>query len=52
MYYEAYSLKNNLITSISTFVITCLLVGGSLLVVRNRINNRKEVIDANISERV
>lgn len=52
MYYETYSLKNNLITFISSFVITCLLVGCSLLVVKNRINNRKGVNDANISERV
>ena len=52
MYYEAYSLKNNLTTFISALIAAGLLAGGSLLVVKNRINNRKDVTDADISERV
>lgn len=41
MYYEEYSLKENLTTFISSFVIIILLVIVSLVVVKNKINNRK-----------
>lgn len=43
MYYQDYSLKENLITSISSLVIIVLLVIVSLFVVKNKINNRKEL---------
>ena len=44
MYYKDYSLKENLISSISTVLIGAVLVIVSLFVVKNRINNRKEII--------
>ncbi len=43
MYYKEYSLKENLITSISSLIIVILLVIISLFVVKNKINNRKEL---------
>lgn len=53
MYYESYSLKENLITSFSALFITALLLIGSLFVVKNRINNRKGSFnEENNTERV
>jgi len=52
MYYEAYSLKENLITCISTLLIGIALVVLSLFVVKNKINNRKEIANENNPERV
>ena len=48
-YYESYSLKENLITSISSLLIGAFLVIISLFIVKNKINNRKELANENIS---
>ena len=52
MYYENYSLKYNLITSISTLLICVCLVIFSLIFVKNKINNRKGILDENNTERI
>ena len=43
MYYENYSSKEHLITSLVSFLICVVLVVLSLLLVRNRINNKKVI---------
>ena len=45
MYYESYSLKENLITSLSSLFILVVFVIGSVFVVKNRINNRKAIVN-------
>ena len=48
--YEVYSLKENLITSISTLIIGVILVIISVFVVKNKINNRKVISNGNNTE--
>lgn len=50
VYYEAYSLKENIITSISSLIISAILVIISIFVVKNKINNRKVINDGNNAE--
>lgn len=50
MYYENYSLKENLITAIGSLIIVISLVIVSLFIVKNRINNRKEIVNDNNPE--
>lgn len=47
MYYENYFLKEHLITSLVSFAICVALVVLSLLLVRNRINNKKVIANDN-----
>ena len=50
MYSESYSLSEHLITSIVTVLLTAGLVIVSLFIVKNKINNRKEITSENNSE--
>ena len=50
MLYEGYSLKENLITSLSTLFISVVLVIVSLFVVKNKIDNRKCMSNENNSK--
>jgi len=45
MYHESYSLKENLLTSLSSIVIIAIFVIASIFVVKNRINNRKAIVN-------
>ena len=45
MYTEAYVLKDHLLTSLSSFGIIIILVILSLLFVKNRINNKREIMN-------
>lgn len=50
MYYKEYSLKENLISMISTVLISIVLVIVSLFIAKNKINNRKEIVSENNQE--